>query len=260
MTEIVETREGKIVTLTLNRPGSLNAFSMAMIRGLIDSFERLGADMDVGAIILRGEGRSFCVGGDVKGWADRGDWTHDKHLEEMRWKQRLPLVMKTCPKVIIAQLHGHVLGAGFSMALAADFRISTDSAVYGTSFANVGFAGDFGATSALLQLVGPAKARELMMLNPRLSAREALDLGLLTKVVSEDELAAEAGALAKKLADGPYVAWGYMKRNLLAAESEPLAAVLETEVVSQARCTTTEDHQEAIRAFGEKRAPVFRGR
>ena len=99
-----------------------------------------------------------------------------------------------------------------------------------------------------------------MMLNPRLSAREALDLGLLTKVVSEDELAAEAGALAKKLADGPYVAWGYMKRNLLAAESEPLAAVLETEVVSQARCTTTEDHQEAIRAFGEKRAPVFRGR
>ena len=260
MTELVETRDGKIVTLTLNRPGSLNAFSMAMFRGLIEAFERLGADMDVGAIILRGEGRSFCVGGDVKGWADRGDWTHEKHLEEMRWKQRLPLVMKTCPKVIIAQLHGHVLGAGFSMALAADFRISTDTAAYGTGFAGVGFAGDFGATSALLQLVGPAKARELMMLNPRLSAQEALDLGLLTKVVPEGELAAEAGALAQKLADGPYVAWGYMKRNLLAAESESLAVVLDTEVVSQARCTTTEDHQEAIRAFGEKRAPVFRGR
>ena len=258
--ELVETRQGKVVTLTLNRPGSLNAFSMAMFRGLIEAFERLGADMDVGAIILRGEGRSFCVGGDVKGWADRGDWTHEKHLEEMRWKQRLPLLMKTCPKVIIAQLHGHVLGAGFSLALAADFRIATDTAVFGTSFAGVGFAGDFGATSSLLQLVGPAKARELMMLNPRLSATEALGLGLLTKMVPEAEVAAEAQALAEKLASGPYVAWGYMKRNLLAAESESMAVVLDTEVVSQARCTTTEDHQEAIRAFTEKRAPVFRGR
>ena len=260
MSELLETRDGAIVTITLNRPESLNAFSMDMLRGLIEKFERLGAEQDVGAIILRGEGRAFCVGGDVKGWADRADWTFEKHLEELRWKQRLPLIMKTCPKVIIAALQGHVLGAGFSLALAADFRIAADSATFGTSFAGVGFAGDFGSTSSLVQLVGSAKARELMMLTPRFSALEALELQLVTQVVPESDLATVTGALARKLADGPYQAWGYMKRNLLAAESEPLATVLEVEAMNQARCTMTEDHQEAIRAFTEKRKPQFRGR
>ena len=260
MSELLETREGGIVTITLNRPGSLNAFSMDMLRGLIAAFERLGTEQDVGAIVLRGEGRSFCVGGDVKGWAERGDWTFERQLEELRWKQRLPLVMKSCPKVIIAALHGHVLGAGFSLALAADFRVAAETATFGTSFANVGFAGDFGATHSLVQLVGSAKARELMMLNPRIAAPEALALGLLTQVVPEAGLAEATEALARKLAAGPYQAWGYMKRNLLAAESEPLAAVLEVEALNQARCTQTEDHQEAVRAFAEKRPPVFKGR
>jgi len=258
--ELLEIRDGAVVTITLNRPASLNAFSMDMLRGLIETFERLGADQDVGAIILRGEGRSFCVGGDVKGWADRGDWTFEKQLEELRWKQRIPLIMKTCPKVIIAALHGHVLGAGLSVALAADFRIATESAQFGTSFANVGFAGDFGSTSSLVQLVGSAKARELMMLTPRISAQEALALGLVTRVVGGAELVDAAEAMARQLASGPYQAWGYMKRNLLAAESEPLATVIEVEALNQARCIQTEDHQEAIRAFAENRAPVFKGR
>lgn len=260
MSELLETRDGKIVTLTLNRPESLNAFSISMMRGLIDTIERLGSDLEVGAIVLRGEGRSFCVGGDVKGWAERGDWTYEKHLEEMRWKQRLPLVMKSCPKVIIAALHGHVLGAGFGTALAADFRIAAQSAVFGTSFASVGYAGDFGVTAALLQLVGPAKARELMILNPRLSAIDALDLGLVTKVVADDALTGEVAELAQNLADGPFVAWGHIKRNLLTAESEPLASVLEAEAASLARLSLTEDHREAIRAFAEKRPPAFNGR
>lgn len=260
MTELVETRAGKIVTISLNRPEALNAFSMDMLRGLIAAFERLGTDGDVGAVVLRGEGRSFCVGGDVKGWAERGDWTFERQLEELRWKQRLALVMKTCPKAIIAALHGHVLGAGFSVALAADFRIAADSARFATSFATVGFAGDFGATHSLVQLIGSARARELMMLDRKLTAREALELGLVTEVVSEDELRGAVEAIARQLADGPYQAWGYMKRNLFAAESEPLAAVLEIEAINQARCIQTEDHQEAVRAFAEKRKPVFRGR
>lgn len=259
-TELLVTCEDGIATITLNRPASLNAFSMDMLRGLIAAFEELGTQQDIGAIVLRGEGRAFCVGGDVKGWADRGDWTFEKQLEELRWKQRLPLVMKTCPKVIIAALHGHVLGAGLSVALAADFRIATETAQFATSFANVGFAGDFGSTHALVQLIGSARARELMMLNPRLSASQALELGLITQVVGEGELAEATQALARRLADGPYQAWGYMKRNLFAAESEPLAAVLEIEAMNQARCTTTDDHQEAVKAFQEKRKPVFRGR
>jgi 2-(1,2-epoxy-1,2-dihydrophenyl)acetyl-CoA isomerase len=99
-----------------------------------------------------------------------------------------------------------------------------------------------------------------MILNPRLSAAEALDLGLVTSVVADDDLAGEVAALAQKLSDGPYLAWGHIKRNLLTAESEPLAAVLEAEAASLARLSITEDHREAIRAFGEKRPPVFRGR
>lgn len=260
MSELIETREGKVAVLTLNRPGSLNAFSIAMMRGLIDAFERLGVDEQVGAIMLRGEGRSFCVGGDVKGWAERANWTYEKHHEEMRWKQRLPMVMKSCPKVIVAALHGHVLGAGFSTALGADFRIAAQSTIFGTSFANVGYAGDFGVTSSLLQIVGPAKARELMILNPRLSAAEALELGLVTKVVADEALAEDAASLAKDLADGPYLAWGHIKRNLLIAESEPLATVLEAEATSLARLSITEDHREAIAAFAQKRAPKFKGR
>lgn len=260
MTELVETRAGKIVTISLNRPEALNAFSMDMLCGLIAAFERLGTDGDVGAVVLRGEGRSFCVGGDVKGWAERGDWTFERQLEELRWKQRLALVMKTCPKAIIAALHGHVLGAGFSVALAADFRIAADSARFATSFATVGFAGDFGATHSLVQLIGSARARELMMLDRKLSAADALALGLVTEVVPEADLERATLALARQLADGPYQAWGYMKRNLFAAESEPLAAVLEIEAINQARCIQTEDHQEAVRAFAEKRKPVFRGR
>lgn len=258
--ELLESRDGAVVTITLNRPGSLNAFSMDMLRGLIEKFERLGAEQDVGAIILRGEGRSFCVGGDVKGWADRADWTFEKQLEELRWKQRIPLIMKTCPKVIIAALHGHVLGAGFSVALAADFRIATESAQFGTAFAGVGFAGDFGSTSSLVQLVGSAKARELMMLTQRFSAQEALNLGLVTRIVPEADLASATDAMARQLASGPYQAWGYMKLNLLAAESEPLANVIEVEALHQAKCIQTEDHQEAIKAFSEKRPPRFKGR
>ena len=260
MQEIVEAKSGNVVSISLNRPQALNAFSMDMFRELIATFERLGTDQDVGAIVLRGEGRAFSVGGDVKGWSDRADWTFNRHLEELRWKQRLTLVMKSCPKVIIAALHGHVLGAGFSIALAADFRIAAESTQLATSFANVGFAGDFGASHALVQLVGSAKARELMMLNPRLTARDALELGLLTEVVPDDSLAEAVEILSHRLAQGPYQAWGYMKRNLLAAESEPLAAVLEVEAISQACCIATEDHQEAIKAFVEKRKPVFKGR
>ncbi|MBU6266593.1 MAG: enoyl-CoA hydratase/isomerase family protein [Sphingomonadales bacterium] len=258
MSDILETRDGKIVTLTLNRPQALNALSMDMYRGLIAAFERLGTEQDVGAIVLRGEGRAFCVGGDVKGWAERGDWTQERQREELRWKQRLPLAMKSCPKAIVAALHGHVLGAGFSIALAADFRIADAASTFGSSFAGVGLPGDLGATHALVQLLGSAKARELMMLNERFDAAEALRLGLVTAVADDAE--ADARALAERLASGPYQAWGYMKRNLLAAESESLATVLELEAASHAACTMTEDHREAIAAFSEKRAPVWRGR
>ena len=257
--EIIETREGRIVRLRLNRPQALNAFSQDMMRYLLDAFPRLSDDSEVAAIILEGAGRSFCVGGDVKGWGERADWTYEKHLEEYGWKQRISLTMRQCSKVIVAALQGHVLGAGFGLALAADFRVAGRSAIFGTSFGGVGLSGDFGATSSLVNLVGSAKARELMILNERIGAEEAFRLGLITRLVDDAEIAQTAHDLAAQIAAGPSLAFARMKQNVMAAEAESFAAMIEREAAGQAECCMTEDHREAVKAFAEKRKPIFRG-
>ena len=259
MDEIIETREGRIVRLRLNRPEALNAFSQPMLRYLHDAFPRLSDDSEIAAIILEGAGRSFCVGGDVKGWGERADWTYEKHLEEFSWKQRISLAMRQCSKVIVAALQGHVMGAGMGLALAADFRVAGRSAIFGTSFAGVALSGDFGATSSLVNLLGSAKARELMMLNERIGAEEAYRLGLITRLVDDADIAQTANDLAAQIAEGPSFAFAHMKQNVMAAEAESFAAMIEREGASQSECCLTADHKEAIKAFGEKRKPVFRG-
>lgn len=260
MSELLETRDGPLVTLTMNRPDAMNALSDSMIRSLIDAFERLGREPEVGAILLTGSGRGFCAGGDVKGMANRGERSYEERVSDLRWKQRIALVMRTCPKIIVAAVNGAAMGAGLSLALAADFRIAARSAKLGTAFAAVGFSGDFGISYALTRLIGPAKARELLILNPRLTAEEALSLGLLTRIAEDETLLDEATAFARRIADGPRITWGYMKRNLHAAETQSLAELLDVEAMSQSRCAMTEDHKEARSAWAEKRAPHFQGR
>jgi 2-(1,2-epoxy-1,2-dihydrophenyl)acetyl-CoA isomerase len=131
---------------------------------------------------------------------------------------------------------------------------------FGTGFAGVGYSGDFGGSWTLTRLVGTAKARELYFLGDIIDAETAQALGLVSRVVEDDALRDETTALARRIADGPRIAYSYMKRNLFAAETEPLAAVLEMEAVHQARTAMTDDHLEAARAFAEKRRPVFSGR
>ena len=160
----------------------------------------------------------------------------------------------------IGAINGPAAGAGLSIALACDLRIASDNARFGTAFARVGFSGDFGGTYLLTQLVGPAKARELYFTADIIDADTAAALGIVNRVVGDDELHAETMALARRIADGPQVALGYMKRNLLAAETEPFQTVLDLEAAHQARCAFTEDHKEAVAAFVEKRRPVFKGR
>jgi len=157
-------------------------------------------------------------------------------------------------------VNGPAVGAGLGLALACDLRIAGRSARFGTGFAGVGYSGDFGGSWSLTRLVGTAKARELYFLGDIIDSAEAASLGLVNRVVDDEALHREALALARRIADGPRVAFGYMKRNLFAAETEPLAAVLEMEAVHQARTAMTEDHLEASRAFVEKRRPTFRGR
>ena len=167
--------------------------------------------------------------------------------------------MRNCPKPIIAAINGPVAGAGLGLALAADLRIAGKSARFGTAFVRIGYSGDYGGTWSLTRLVGTAKARELYLLGDVIDADEAFRLGIVNRLVDDAVLRDEAMALARRLADGPRVALGYIKKNLFAAETEPFQTVLDLEAEHQARCAFTEDHKEAVAAFNEKRRPVFKG-
>jgi 2-(1,2-epoxy-1,2-dihydrophenyl)acetyl-CoA isomerase len=260
MTDLLETMEDGIAWLTLNRPDRLNAFSPAMLLAFGEALQRLSEDPGVGAVIVTGAGRGFCAGGDVKTMPERASQGFEERVEGLRRMHRLPMLLRTMPKVVIAMVNGPAVGAGLGLAMACDLRIAGRSARFGTGFAGVGYSGDFGGSWTLTRLVGTAKTRELYLLGEIIDAETAQSLGLVNRVVDDDALHDEAAALARRIADGPRIAYGYMKRNLFAAETEPLATVLEMEAVHQARTAMTEDHLEASRAFAEKRRPVFKGR
>ena len=260
MADLLESTENGITTLTLNRPERLNALSPAMTAGLTEALERLVSDHRVGAIVITGAGRGWCAGGDVKTMESRGaDQTFEDRVEGLRRAHRLPLLLRTVPKVVIAMINGPVAGAGLGLALACDLRIAGKAARFGTAFARIGYSGDYGGSWGLTRLVGTAKARELYFLADIIDADKAGELGIVNRVVEDAALRDETMALARRIADGPQVALGYMKRNLFAAETEGFQTVLDLEAEHQARCAFTEDHKEAVAAFVEKRRPVFKG-
>jgi 2-(1,2-epoxy-1,2-dihydrophenyl)acetyl-CoA isomerase len=260
MSDLIETVDDGIATLTLNRPDRLNALSPEMLKGLLEAIARLGTDAAVGVIVVTGAGRGFCAGGDAKSMGERVLWDFERRLEGLRFMHQLPLLIRTVPKVLVAAINGPVVGAGLGLAMACDLRIAGRSATFGTGFARMGFSGDFGGTWLMTRLLGTAKARELYFLGDTIDAAEAERVGLVNRTVDDDRLAAESRALARRIADGPRIALGYMKRNLHAAETGSFASVLEMEAVHQARANQTEDHREAVQAFQEKRKPVFRGK
>jgi len=263
MTDLLEAVEDGIATLTMNRPERRNALSREMMEGLLAALPRLAADPAVRVVVLTGAGNAFCAGGDVKAMAERGvqggqaleDRARDLRgrMEASRWLHRMA-------KPTVAAIPGACAGAGLSLALACDLRLAAAGAKITTAFANVGFSGDFGGSWFLTRLVGTAKARELYYTAPVLEAAEAGRIGLVNRVVPPEDLIAETRALARRLADGPPIALGYMKRNLNAAESCTLEEALDLEAWAHARTGMTEDHKEAARAFAEKRRPVFHGR
>jgi len=260
MADLLETIEDGVAVLTLNRPERLNAFSQEMLAGLREALPRLSADASVGAIVITGAGRGFTAGGDVKNMPNRAGQTFEQRVEGYRAMHVIPQLMRSLPKVIIGMINGPAAGAGFGLALACDLRIAGRSARFATGFANVGYSGDFGGSWLLTRLVGTAKARELYYLGEMLDAEQAAALGMVNRVVDDAVLCDETMAWARRLADGPRVALGYMKRNLHAAETEPFGVVLDMEGIHQSRCSQTEDHREAVAAFAEKRKPRFRGR
>src|SRR4030081_1220504 len=174
MSDLLETSENGITTLTLNRPERLNALSPAMTSGLKEALERLSTDRDCGAIVIIGAGRGWCAGGDVKTMESRGkDQTVEDRVEGLRHAHQLPLLLRTIPKVVIASINGPVAGAGLGLALACDLRIAGKSARFGTAFARIGYSGDYGGSWGLTRLVGTAKARELYFTADIIDAEEA---------------------------------------------------------------------------------------
>jgi 2-(1,2-epoxy-1,2-dihydrophenyl)acetyl-CoA isomerase len=256
-----------VLTLTMNRPEARNAMSRAMVAALAEQLGKAELDPGVRCIVLTGAGKGFCAGGDVKGMAASGDGTVgqntiDEAIHRQRVNQRATAGnLYSMPKPTIAALPGAAAGAGLSLALSCDLRIMASNAIMTTAFARVGFSGDYGGTFFISQLVGTAKARELYLLSERVSAEEALRIGLTNWICEPEALADKTREIAKRLAKGPAVAYRYMKENFnRAISSGDVDDCLDLEATHHIHCGQTEDHRNATKAFVEKRDPVFQGR
>jgi 2-(1,2-epoxy-1,2-dihydrophenyl)acetyl-CoA isomerase len=257
---VLQKLDGGLLTITMNRPERKNALNPDMVRGLVEAARRAADDPEVRAVLFKGAGGSFCVGGDVKSMAEgRTPLPFETKLANLRRGMEVSRILHQMSKPVVAQLDGAAAGAGLSMALSCDLRIASESCKITTAFAKVGFSGDYGGTYFLTQLIGSARARELYLMSPVLSAKEAQAIGMVTKVVPDAEIDAAARELALSLARGPSIALGYIKRNINNAEHLPLEDCFDGEAIHHIRCGDTEDHREAAKAFVEKRKPIFKG-
>lgn len=257
---------GGILTLTFNRPEARNALSSELLQALGSQLADGEINPEVRCVVITGTGAAFCAGGDVKAMSETNSNGAKSTLDTLIQRQRLNQRATSgrlykMPKPTLAVLPGPAAGAGLSIALACDLRIMSSTAFMTTAFAKVGFAGDYGGSLFMSQLVGTAKARELYFLSDRISAKEAEDLGLTNWVVEPEALQESAAGIAQKLANGPAVAYSYMKENLARAlTSADVHDCLDLEASHHIHCGGTDDHKNAVEAFIEKRAPVFEGR
>lgn len=261
---LAEMKNG-VLTLTMNRPEARNALSVDMIEAMSRQLQWAAREDDVRCVLLTGAGKGFCSGGDVKDMNNSESAMRSIATDTLIQRQRLAQRdtaghLYRMPKPTIAVLNGTAAGAGLSLALACDLRIMSSQAAMLTAFAKVGLSGDFGGTWFLSQLIGTAKARELYMLSGKVDAAEALRLGLANWICEPGELAGYAAETAEKLANGPTVAFRYIKENLNRAAYADLEDCMDLEATHHVHCMATSDHGEAVAAFAQKREPAFAGR
>lgn len=262
--DLLESVDGGIATLTMNRPEARNALTRDMVLALSEALPRLAADPSVRLVLLTGTGAAFCAGGDVKGFAKSAagpaaTMSFDQKVTDLRARMEVSRWLHEMPKPTLAVIPGPAAGAGLSLALACDLRITADDAKLTTAFSKIGLSGDFGGSYFLNHLVGAAKARELYFTGQVLLGAEAQRIGLVNRAVPATQLAEAARAWAAELAALPTIAVGYMKRNLNVGLRGSLADVLDTEAFHMVRTFETDDHKRAALAFVEKRAPRFEG-
>lgn len=256
MSELLESFDRGVLTLTLNRPERLNALNDSMTIALLESLRRAAVDSGVRVVILAGAGKAFCSGGDVKDMASSGqpEMTMEERVVALRNQTECARLLHEMPKPTIAVTRGWIAGAGLSLALACDFLIAADNVKITSAFVKVGLSGDFGGSYFLARRLGAAATRSFVLLSPVVPVSEAKQLGLVTEVVADAELDGHGAALARRLADGPSTAFAYIKANLNFAErGASLSDVLDHECLRHIRCILTDEHREASAAFVEKR-------
>lgn len=251
-----------VATITLNRPEAMNSLDIATKVALLEAVTEAAADPAARCVVLTGRGRAFCVGQDLKehieilGSGDRDSLfrTVDDHYN--------PIVtaIATMPKPVIASVNAVAAGAGASLAFACDLRLVAESAGFNLAFANIALSCDTGSSFTLQRLVGRAKAIELLYFPSTIGSADALDLGLATKVVPDADLAAETASLAARLAAGPTLALGAIRRSVAFAAGHQFEDALAFESQMMTETGATEDHQAAVAAFLSKEKPTFTGR
>lgn len=258
-TLLCEVADG-VATVTLNVPASLNAFSTRMQGELATLIAHIAQDDAVRAVVLTGAGRAFCAGGDMREMeaaADPVPLAGRNKLHRMLTTVLMPLVRLEKP--VIAAVNGVAVGAGMNLALAADITLVSETATFSQAFVKVGLVPDTGGLYLLTRLIGLNRAKEICFTGRMLSAREALELGLVNRVLPADALMRAALELAGELARGATAAIGLTKSLLNLAHTATLEEMAEFESYALAVVLSTHDHREGIRAFREKRAPQFRG-
>jgi enoyl-CoA hydratase/carnithine racemase len=254
--------EARVATVTFDRPDRLNALTFEAYADLRDLLTELALRDDVAVLVITGEGRGFCSGGDVQDIIGAMQKMDSKGLLEFtRMTGAVVQAMRELPHPIIASINGVAAGAGAVIALASDLRVMADTATFQFLFTRVGLAGaDMGAAYLLPRMVGFGRANELLLLGEPVEAAVAVAIGLAMKKVPLDHLATEASALAETLAAGPSWAIGATKSLLTREQDMNLESAIELEAWAQALLMTSEDHREFYRAFTEKRPPQWRGR
>ncbi|AAS82039.1 enoyl-CoA hydratase [Thermus thermophilus] len=253
---ILKERQDGVLVLTLNRPEKLNAITGELLDALYAALKEGEEDREVRALLLTGAGRAFSAGQDLTEFGDRKP-DYEAHL---RRYNRVVEALSGLEKPLVVAVNGVAAGAGMSLALWGDLRLAAVGASFTTAFVRIGLVPDSGLSFLLPRLVGLAKAQELLLLSPRLSAEEALALGLVHRVVPAEKLMEEALSLAKELAQGPTRAYALTKKLLLETYRLSLTEALALEAVLQGQAGQTQDHEEGVRAFREKRPPRFQGR
>jgi 2-(1,2-epoxy-1,2-dihydrophenyl)acetyl-CoA isomerase len=255
--DLLVTVEDSVMSITLNRPKSLNAFSPDMILGLQNAIQDAETNPGVRVIVLSGAGSSFTAGGDVKIMGQSSATEVYDHIGRLN---ELILAMNETEVPIIAAVHGFAAGAGFNLALACDLIIAAEDSKFALSFSQVGLISDGGGSYFVPRLLGPHLAKQLFFSGEAVPAQRLFQLGVINLLVPQESLQEETVKYASRLAQGPTKAYGMMKKLISHSSTATLEEILEQERITQTMMVATEDHQEGIAAFKEKRKPVFKGR